>query len=176
MRCHNGGTRALFTFTGGSGHFLPTVPFAQVLRERGHRIMYACQEGMVPTVVSAGWPAAASGGDTLLDPQARRPLAAGDRAGLGLGVRPLFPLEIAGEGRPDLIVRDEVDFAGAVAAEVLGLPHAAVVVIAAGGFLRADVVGEPRAQLRERQRSERQPTWSCATRPTGRTSGRYSTR
>ena len=85
-------------------------------------------------------------------------------------------LAIADQWRPDLIVRDEMDFAGAVAAERLGLPHAAVVVIAAGGFARPDVVGEPRAQLRERQRSERQPTWSCATRPTGRTSGRYATR
>jgi len=159
MRCHNSGMRALFTFTGGSGHFLPTVPFAQVLRERGHQVMYACQEGMVPTVAAAGWPAAASGGNTLLDAQARRPLAAVDRVAEELAIRRFFAgkiasertarlLEIAGEWRPDLIVRDEVDFAGAVAAEVLGLPHAAVVVIAAGGFLRADVVEEPLAALR----------------------------
>ena len=57
-------------------------------------------------------------------------------------------LEIAERWRPDLIVRDEVDFAGAIAAEILDLPHAAVVVMAAGGFLRADVVEEPLAVLR----------------------------
>ena len=47
MDCDDGGVRALFTFAGGSGHFLPTVPYAQILRERGHEVMYACQEGMV---------------------------------------------------------------------------------------------------------------------------------
>ncbi len=151
--------RALFSFTGGSGHFLPTLPFSRVLRERGHEIMYACQEDMVPTVVSAGWDAVASGGSTLLDPQARRPLAAVDRAAEESAIRCSFAgkiarertdrlLEIAERWRPDLIVRDEVDFAGAAAAEVLGIPHAAVVVIAAGGFLRADVVEEPLAALR----------------------------
>ncbi|MHB1497242.1 MAG: hypothetical protein ACYCXN_04950 [Acidimicrobiales bacterium] len=151
--------RVLFSFTGGSGHFLPTAPFARVLRERGHEIMYACQEGMVPTVVSAGWAAVASGGNTLRDPRARRPLAAVDRAAEESAIRRSFAgkiarertdrlLKLAGTWRPDLIVRDEVDFAGAVAAEVLGLRHAAVVVVAAGGFLRADFVEEPLAALR----------------------------
>jgi len=157
--CDDGDVRVLFSFTGGSGHFLPTVPFARVLRERGHEIMYACQEGMVPTVVSAGWAGAASGGNTILDPQARRPVAAVDRAAEESAIRRSFAgriarertdrlVKLAGTWGPDLIVRDEVDFAGAIAAEVLGLPHAAVVVIAAGGFLRADVVEEPLAALR----------------------------
>lgn len=157
--CDDGGVRALFTFTGGSGHFLPTVPFSQVLRERGHEIMYAGQEGMVPAVVSAGWAAVASGGNTLLDPQARRPLATLDRVAEESAIRRSFArkiarertdrlLEIAAKWRPDLIVRYEIDFAGAIAADVLGLPHAAVVVIAAGGFLRADIVEEPLAALR----------------------------
>lgn len=151
--------RILFTFTGGIGHFVPTVPFAQVLRERGHEVRYACQEGMVTAVTSQGWGAVPSGGNTLLDPRARRRLAAVDRQAEELAVRRSFAgqlarertvrlLEIAREWQPDLIVRDEVDFAGAVAAEVLGLPHAAVVVIAAGGFLRPEVVDEPLAALR----------------------------
>ncbi|MHB8221021.1 MAG: glycosyltransferase [Acidimicrobiales bacterium] len=151
--------RALFTFAGGSGHFLPTVPFAHALRERGHEVMYSCQEAMVPVVNSAGWLVAASGGNTLLDPQARRPLVAVDRVAEKSTIRRTFAgtiarertgrlLEIAAEWRPDLIVRDEMDFAGAVAAEVLNLPHAAVAVIAAGGLLRTDVVEEPLASLR----------------------------
>ena len=157
--CDDGGVRALFSFTGGTGHFLPTVPFARVLRERGHEIMYACQEGMVATVVSAGWAAVAIGGHTLLDPQERHPLAAVDRVAEESVIRRSFAGKIARERtdrllklaetwRPDLVVRDEVDFAGAIAADVLGLPHAAVVVIAAGGFLRSDVVEEPLASLR----------------------------
>lgn len=155
----DGGVRILVTFAGGSGHFLPTVPFARALRERGHEVRYACQEGMVAAVAAEGWRTAPSGGNTLLDSRTRRPLAALDRQAEDLTVRRSFAgtlarertvrlLEIAGQWRPDLIVRDEVDFAGAVAADVLGLPHAAVVVIAAGGFLRPDVVDEPIAALR----------------------------
>ena len=48
---------------------------------------------------------------------------------------------LAGQWRPDVVVRDELDLGAAVAAEALGLPHAAVTVIAAGGFVRPDVVG-----------------------------------
>lgn len=151
--------RVLFTFTGGSGHFLPTVPFARALQKLGHDVTYACQEGMVAMVHSEGWRAVASGGNTLLDPQARRPLAAVDRLTEESSIRRSFAgsvarertvrlLGIAKQWRPDLIVRDEMDFAGAVAAEVLNIPHAAVVVIAAGGFLRADVVDDPIAALR----------------------------
>ncbi len=151
--------RFLFTFAGGSGHFLPTTPLARALRERGHEVLYACQDAMVPAVASAGWAAVATGGATLLPPAARRALAPVDRLAEEQAIRTSFAgsiarerarrlRELAGDWRPDLIVRDEVDFAGAVAAEAHGIPHAAVVVIAAGGFLRPDVVGEPLAALR----------------------------
>jgi len=151
--------RALFSFTGGLGHFLPTEPFARLLRERGHEVLYACQEGMVRSVEGAGWDAVATGGSTLLDPRTRRPLAPLDREAEEKAVRFSFAgrvarertgrlLDVARDWRPDLVVRDEMDFAGAVAAEAIGVPHAAVVVIAAGGFLRPEVVAEPLAALR----------------------------
>jgi UDP:flavonoid glycosyltransferase YjiC (YdhE family) len=47
-----------------------------------------------------------------------------------------------------LIVRDEADYGAAVAAEVLGLPHATVVVLGAGGFVRRQDIEAPLAQLR----------------------------
>ena len=47
-----------------------------------------------------------------------------------------------------MLLRDEMDFGAAVAAEALALPHAAVTVVAAGGFVRPDVVGEPLDVLR----------------------------
>ncbi len=50
--------------------------------------------------------------------------------------------------RPDVIVRDEVDFGAAVAAERLGIPHASIVVLAAGGLIRPDLVAEPLDALR----------------------------
>lgn len=46
------------------------------------------------------------------------------------------------------IVRDEVDFGAAVAAERLGIPHAAIVVLAAGGLIHPDLVAEPLDALR----------------------------
>lgn len=54
--------RFLFTFCGGTGHFVPTESFARALSERGHSVIYACQEAMVPLVQSRGWQARASGG------------------------------------------------------------------------------------------------------------------
>src|SRR5690606_34662519 len=52
------------------------------------------------------------------------------------------------EWRPDLLVCDETDFGAMVAAERLGLPYASVLVIAAGSFVRKEVVGEALAELR----------------------------
>ena len=151
--------RALFTFSGGTGHFFPTLPFARVLRDRGHEVLYGCQEKMVTAVVSQGFDAIPTGGSTLLDPTLRRPLVAVDRLTEERVIGRSFAGKIAHEraGRlmalaqdwaPDLIVRDEIDFGAAVVGDFLGIPHAAVVVIAAGGFVRADLVEGPLAALR----------------------------
>jgi len=55
---------------------------------------------------------------------------------------------VAGQWRPDVIVRDEVDFGAAVAAERLDVPHVSIVVAAAGGLIRPDLVAEPLDALR----------------------------
>src|SRR5579884_4317175 len=151
--------RFLFTFTGGTGHFMPTVPFARALVERGHTVRYACQESMVPVVRSRGWEAIASGGATLLDPGERRPLGPLDRGAEREVVRTFFAgrvarertqrlLDVMNDYRPDVVVRDEVDFGAAVAGEASRVPHAAVVVIAAGGFLEPELIAEPLTALR----------------------------
>jgi UDP:flavonoid glycosyltransferase YjiC (YdhE family) len=156
---HDGPVRFLFTFAGGNGHFLPTLPMARSVLRRGHEVVYACQEAMVGTVEATGFTAFASGGPTLLDPSTRRPLVALDRdaerraiqggfAGRTARTRTLRLLEVATGWRPDVIVRDEVDFGAAVAAESLGIAHAAVVVLVAGGMLRPDLIAEPLSALR----------------------------
>lgn len=48
---------------------------------------------------------------------------------------------------PDVVIRDEVDFGSVVAAEALSLPHAAVNVVGAGGFILPSVVREPLVAL-----------------------------
>jgi UDP:flavonoid glycosyltransferase YjiC (YdhE family) len=151
--------RILFSFTGGSGHFLPTTPFARALARRGHDVLYTCQEAMADLVVADGWRVVPSGGATLLAPGQRRPLVAVDRLSEERAVRESFAGKLARERvprlseimtqwRPDLVVRDEMDFAAAIAAELLEVAHASVAVIAAGGFTRPDVVREPLAALR----------------------------
>jgi len=50
--------------------------------------------------------------------------------------------------QPDAVVCDEIDFGSIVAAERLGLPHASVLVIAAGSFVRPELVAEPLSALR----------------------------
>jgi len=57
-------------------------------------------------------------------------------------------LDVYGRWRPDVVVRDEVDFGATVAAERLGIRHASFVVLAAGGLIRPDLVGEPLDALR----------------------------
>jgi UDP:flavonoid glycosyltransferase YjiC (YdhE family) len=46
------------------------------------------------------------------------------------------------------VVCDEADFGSMIAAERLGLPHATVLVMAAGSFVRAEVIGEALNDLR----------------------------
>ncbi|WP_202869684.1 glycosyltransferase [Kribbella caucasensis] len=47
-----------------------------------------------------------------------------------------------------MIVRDEVDFGAAIAAERLGVPCPSVLVLAAGSLLRKELIAEPLAELR----------------------------
>lgn len=56
--------------------------------------------------------------------------------------------EACGEWPPDAVVFDEPDFGSHVAAEGLGLPYACSLCLAAGGFVRPDVVAEPVDALR----------------------------
>src|SRR3954470_6183116 len=153
--------RVLATFAGGTGHFLPTLPYARQLHARGHQVRYACQPAMVPVVEDAGFPAVDTGGATLLPPDERRPLSPVDRAHEQRVVADFFVARVGTERaarlsaliadwRPDLMLRDEMDVGAGVAAEAAGVPSADVVVIAAGRFLDAGLVRPPLEQLRGR--------------------------
>ncbi len=151
--------RILFTFTGGSGHFLPTLPIARALAARGHTVAFSAQQAMLAMVEATGFDAIDSGGPTIADPAMRGPLLPVDRAHEERVLRESFAgrvawdrsgrlLDIGAGWHPDVIVRDEVDFGAAAAAERLGIPHAAIVVLAAGGMIRPDLLAEPLDALR----------------------------
>jgi UDP:flavonoid glycosyltransferase YjiC (YdhE family) len=152
--------RILFTFIGGSGHFYPLVPVARAAQSAGHTVAVAGSGNMVPTIQAAGFTAFATSEprprslpprgaplepvDPQHDDQVLRDNFAGRGARRHAGVLP----GIIGRWAPDVLVRDEVDFGTAVAAELLGIPCASVVVLAAGTFLRKDLVAEPLHELR----------------------------
>lgn len=151
--------RILFTFAGGSGHFEPLQPVARAALAAGHAVVVAGQPVMVPAIEAAGFTALATAGATLSDTPERMPLLALDLDREDRDLRDGFARRLARDRAdailavcrtwsPDLLVCDEIDFGAMIAAERLGLPYAVVLVIAAGSFVRPEVVGEPLAELR----------------------------
>ena len=149
--------RMLFTFAGGSGHFDPLVPIARAAEAAGHIVAFSGEPAMAPTVEAVGFTVFASGPNT--SSTRRRPLLAVDMdreeralrdgyAGRTARGRAAGLLAVCAEWQPDLVVCDEIDFGAMVAAERLGLPFASVLVIAAGSFVRKELVAAPLNELR----------------------------
>lgn len=151
--------RFLFTFAGGAGHFLPLLPLARGLAAAGHAVAFGAQATMLSVVERAGFETFDAGGPTTRDEAVRGPLLKLDMereyravrngyAGRVARQRAAAVLGLARRWKPDLLVRDEMDFGAAVAAERLALPHAAVIVIASGMLARRELVAAPLDQLR----------------------------
>lgn len=151
--------RVLFTFIGGLGHFRPLVPFASAVAAAGHTVAVAAGPDRCRAVEAAGFAALPVGEGQPEPVREVGPLLAPDRERDALELRdgfvrrgaaervPLY-LELFARWRPDVVVCEEVDFGGVLAAEKLGLPYANVQVIASGSFVRPDVVGEAVGELR----------------------------
>lgn len=150
--------RTLFSFTGGVGHLNPLLPIARAAREAGHEVAFAGSGQMMPAVAAAGFAGFATSPPPSTPP-ARTPLQTPDAAHEARVVRDHFAgrsareratalLRLSQEWPPDVIIHDEMDFGAAVAAERLQVPHAPVVVIAAGSFVRSAGVAAPLNALR----------------------------
>jgi UDP:flavonoid glycosyltransferase YjiC (YdhE family) len=154
--------RVLFSFAGGTGHAEPMVPVAQALRQAGHEVAFAGNAAYLPYLADRGFatfPVGGKAGGGPPAPRQRRPLLEPDQDREDRAVREHFAdrlprartaryLALHRDWRPDLAVRDEMDFGAAVAAEVSDLPHAVVLVLAAGQFARPDLVAEPLDAIR----------------------------
>ncbi len=137
---------------------MPLIPVAHAAQAAGHTVLVGCGPSMVPSVQAAGFRAfplgagrAAPPGRLPLRPlnPAREDQEFRDRfARQGARDRAPHTLELCAQWQPDLVVCEETDFGGMVAAERLGLPYATVLVIAAGSFVRKEVVGEALNELR----------------------------
>jgi len=149
----------LFTFAGGSGHAVPLLPIAGALRTAGHDVAFAGWHFAAADIEARGFTLLGKSGDTKNAPPTITPLLELDMereyrvlrdhyAGRWARYQATRVLELSAEWQPDLIVCDEVDFGSMIEAEQLGLPHATVLVIASGSFVRPDVVSEPLDALR----------------------------
>jgi UDP:flavonoid glycosyltransferase YjiC (YdhE family) len=151
------GMRMLFTFAGGRGHLEPLVPIARVAQRAGHAVAVAGQAGLIDAIRGYGFEAFSAG--PPVGRTAKTPLLPLDPAREELGLRRSYAgwiargrandlLTLCADWRPDLLVCDEFDFGAMIAAERLAIPHATVLVSAAGTFIRKDVVVEPLNALR----------------------------
>lgn len=134
--------RVLFTSQPALGHFHPLAPIAQVLESAGHQVAFATPAPFVPTVERSGFAAFPAG---MAKPTAEafpelRALHGPEETAYVLGhVRPAQAAAMTSDllvlipaWRPDLLVRERGEYGGCIAAERLGIPYAAVKVIAAG--------------------------------------------
>jgi UDP:flavonoid glycosyltransferase YjiC (YdhE family) len=151
--------RILFTFAGGTGHFLPLVPLARAAELAGHRVAFGGQPGMLSVIEQAGFSGFDTGGPTLLAGTERTPLLELDMereiravregyAGRTARERAAAVLQLCEEWRPDVLVCDEMDFGALVAAERAEVPYATVVCIGSGSFVWPELVAEPLNELR----------------------------
>ena len=158
--------RILFAFVGGRGHLEPLLPIAHAARAAGHEVAMAADAWMVDAVTAAGLPTlpvpppTASADDD--PPSMPTTLLAVDRGREEADLREKFirdagprraarMLDWAAAWRPDVVVTDEADVGTVIAAERLGVPCATVIVLAAGGFMRPDVVGQALDEVRAGQ-------------------------
>ncbi|MFY1683650.1 glycosyltransferase [Micromonospora sp. WMMD730] len=152
--------RVLFTFIGGSGHFRPLIPFARAAQAAGHTVAVAGSGGRYEEIAAAGFtafrtsepkPQLAGEPEQRLEPVdlAREEQVLRDGfAGRGARRHAKAIREIALEWKPEVIVRDEIDFGSAIAAETLGIPCVNVIVLLAGGLARKEVILDPITALR----------------------------
>jgi UDP:flavonoid glycosyltransferase YjiC (YdhE family) len=142
----------LFTTNPMLGHFLPLVPLAHALQSVGHTVAFAApaiaptRQPFEPDVNAAGFQLLSVGATDYLETDAGwgevRQFAAtrpDPRELHRFGLTRLFPeiaprailadlVEVCERWRPDLIVSDNLEYAGRVAAESHAIPHATIAV------------------------------------------------
>lgn len=157
--------RLLFSFVGGEGHLQPLLPLARTAATAGHVVAVTGALALAPLVQAAGLTFVPTGPDVVpqrvplrpVDPEREERVVRESIAGRMGRARAADLLPLCTRWRPDVLVRDEMDFGAAVIAERLGIPHASVLVAAAGAFVRPALVAEPLDRLRAEHGLARDP-------------------
>jgi UDP:flavonoid glycosyltransferase YjiC (YdhE family) len=130
--------RALFTTHSIHSHWHPQVPLARALEAAGHEVAFASTPTFCATIEAGGFKAFPAGRrDTPEERQAREERRAGltpledtdftvgEVFGREVGERNLPDLlTIVRDWRPDVVVRENTEIAGAIVAESAGIAHA----------------------------------------------------
>ncbi|MEO7837479.1 MAG: glycosyltransferase, partial [Acidimicrobiales bacterium] len=132
--------RVLCTCLPGHGHFNPMLALAQALARGGHEVAFATAADFCPHIERAGFAAFAAGmtlASQMEEARKRYPeqdgLVAMERfeqfvprmlAGVAAPARAADLVPLVREWKPDLVVHDETEFAGPVAAAAAGIPWA----------------------------------------------------
>lgn len=154
--------RILFTTTGHAGHALPLVPFARACLRAGHDVHIATKRSRMSALERTGVPLLAFGDpaaeelgplfaardaatfEEVNDGMAREKFGRIDTSAALPGV--LAAVEAL---RPDVVVRETFEFAGALAAERHGIEHVRVNLgLAAMEEWSLDLVGDVLDELR----------------------------
>ena len=129
--------RFLFSVQPAAGHLQPLTPIGRELRSRGHDVAVVCSPSFAPAVEELGLPVIPLGLDWLrAEPERTFPvlqdIAPAERYAWILAnvygdasARRLFPelLELFESWRPDVVVRDQMEFGSWLVAEKAGIPH-----------------------------------------------------
>jgi UDP:flavonoid glycosyltransferase YjiC (YdhE family) len=128
--------RVLFASTRGAGHFNPLVPFVEAALRGGHEVLVAGPPPLAPAVARAGypfWEGEVPPDDELGPVWARVPTVSRDEGNAivigtifaDLNVAAMLPrLHVAfEEWRPELVIREQNEYASAVAADAHGVAH-----------------------------------------------------
>ena len=155
--------RVLFTCIPAIGHLHPLVPIARALADASHEVAFATHDSLAPLVERAGFKHVTAGigvtspeaGAVLAEmmalPRREQPIFAARRLFVEVLATPMASdlLGVLERWPADLAVRDSTEIAGCIVAERLGLPHAAVSVVAVGVYQRVrDAVTAPANALR----------------------------
>lgn len=132
--------KVLCTCLPGHGHFLPMAPQAQALVDAGHEVAFATAADFCPSIEKAGFtafPAGMSLADQLAEAGRRIPEAAlppgKERfetfvprmlAGVAAPARVADLVPLVADWRPDVLLHDETELGGPVAAARAGIPWA----------------------------------------------------
>jgi UDP:flavonoid glycosyltransferase YjiC (YdhE family) len=153
--------RALFTTQPTFSHWLPLVPLAKAVEAAGHEVAFATMPRFCPTIEAGGFRCFPAGADDT--PEERRQRRA-EMAGLnaqqdthftlqrvfaGVRAERTLPdlLEIVRDWPADVVVRENTELAGCIAAERAGIGHAVVQITANWSYF-LDAVAAPVARLR----------------------------